>query len=105
MGCFTPPEYAEADARAVEQLRASGRCDVYEKAYIAKNGRRVPILIGAAIIGPSDTDPEIAAFVTDLTPLKIAEEALRNANEELERKLQNERPRSRPRFRTGSGPR
>ena len=44
---LTPPEYAEADARAVEQLRASGRCDVYEKAYIAKDGRRVPILIGA----------------------------------------------------------
>ena len=84
---LTPPEYAQADARAVEQLRASGRCDVYEKAYIAKNGRRVPILIGAAIIGPSDTDPEIAAFVTDLTPLKIAEEALRSANEELEKKV------------------
>ena len=84
---LTPPEYAQADARAVEQLRASGRCDVYEKAYIAKDGRRVPILIGAAIIVPSDTDPEIAAFVTDLTPLKIAEEALRSANEELEKKV------------------
>jgi len=28
---LTPPEYSEADARAVEQLRATGRCDVYEK--------------------------------------------------------------------------
>jgi PAS domain S-box-containing protein len=40
---LTPPEYAEADARAVQQLRVSGRCDVYEKVYIAKNKRRIPI--------------------------------------------------------------
>ena len=43
---LTPPEYAEADAKAVQQLRMFGRCDVYEKAYIAKDGRRIPILLG-----------------------------------------------------------
>jgi PAS domain S-box-containing protein len=84
---LTPPEYAEADARAVEQLRTLGRCEVYEKAYLAKDGRRVPILIGAAAIDATADDPEIAAFVTDLTPLKIAQEALRTANEELEKKV------------------
>ncbi len=84
---LTPPEFANADARAVEQLRATGRCDVYEKAYIAKEGRRIPILIGASILEPSASDPEVAAFVTDLTPLKTAEAALRAANEELERKV------------------
>ncbi len=84
---LTPPEFASADARAVEQLRESGRCDVYEKAYIAKDGRRVPILIGASAIEPAEGEPEIAAFVTDLTPLKTAEEALRTANEELEKKV------------------
>jgi PAS domain S-box-containing protein len=84
---LTPPEYAEADANAVEQLRTSGRCDVYEKGYIARDGRRVPILVGASTIGGSTGDPEVAAFVTDLTPLKIAEEALRKANDELEKKI------------------
>jgi PAS domain S-box-containing protein len=84
---LTPPEYAEADARAVEQLRTLGRCEVYEKAYIAKDGRRVPILIGAAAIDAAAEEPEIAAFVTDLTALKVAEEALRTANEELEKKV------------------
>ncbi len=84
---LTPPEYADADAHAVEQLRASGRCDVYEKAFIAKDGRRVPILIGAATIDPAASDPEIAAFVTDLTPLKSAQQALLTANEELEGKV------------------
>ena len=84
---LTPPEYAAADARAVQQLREQGRCDVYEKAYIAKDGRRVPILVGAAAIDPSSRDTEIAAFVTDLTPLKNAQEALRTANAELEKKV------------------
>ncbi|MFZ0318084.1 MAG: PAS domain S-box protein [Candidatus Sulfotelmatobacter sp.] len=84
---LTPPEYADADARAVQQLREQGRCDVYEKVYIAKDGRRVPILIGAAAIESTRHDPEIAAFVTDLTPLKVAQEALQAANAELEKKV------------------
>jgi PAS domain S-box-containing protein len=84
---LTPPEYSAADAGAVEQLRATGRCDVYEKVYLAKDGRRVPILLGASTIGPSAGELEIAAFVTDLTPLKIAQEAPRKANDELEKKV------------------
>jgi PAS domain S-box-containing protein len=84
---LTPPEYAQADAHAIHQLLESGRCDVYEKAYIAKDGRHIPILIGASIIESSARDLEFAAFVTDLTPLKIAQEALRKANDELEKKV------------------
>ena len=87
MGRLTPPEYAQADAQAVAQLQQRGHCDVYEKVYTAKDGRRVPILIGAATIDASRSEPEIAAFVTNLTPLKAAEAALRNANEELEKKV------------------
>src|ERR1700691_6030393 len=50
---LTPPEYAQADVKAVEQLRTSGRCQVYEKAYLSKDGRRIPILIGASVIDSS----------------------------------------------------
>ena len=84
---LTPPEFADADARAVRQLQNSGRCDVYEKEYVAKDGRRVPILIGASTIGHAEGEPEVAAFITDLTPLKVAEEALRKANDDLEKKV------------------
>lgn len=84
---LTPPEFEDVDARAVQQLRASGRCDVYEKVFFAKNGRRIPILIAAATIEHSGRDPEVAAFLTDLTPLKSAQEALLLANDNLERKI------------------
>jgi PAS domain S-box-containing protein len=84
---LTPPEYAAADAKAVEQLRTSGQCGVYEKVYLAKDGRRIPILIGASVIDTPEGKAEVAAFVTELTPLKKAEEALRKANDELERKV------------------
>ena len=84
---LTPAEYGNDDARAVEQLRNSGRCDVYEKAFISKDGRRIPILLGASTLDSAEGDPEVAAFVTDLTPLRAAEDALRRANDELEKKV------------------
>jgi signal transduction histidine kinase len=41
--------------------------------------------VGAATIDGAGQDSEVAAFVTDLTPLKRAEEALRRGNDELEK--------------------
>jgi PAS domain S-box-containing protein len=84
---LTPSEYAAADARAVQQIRTLGRCEVYEQALIAKDGHRVPILVGAAALRHSSPHLEVARFITDLTPLKKAEEALRAANEDLEKKI------------------
>ncbi len=84
---LTPPQYAEADAKAVEELRTLGKCEVYEKAYTARDGRHVPILLGAATLNSPGHDTEIASFITDLTPLKNAQEALRTANEELQARV------------------
>ncbi|WP_263384695.1 PAS domain-containing sensor histidine kinase [Granulicella arctica] len=76
---ITPPEFAEADRHAVEQLKATGAADSYQKQYRAKDGRLVPVLVGAIVI-PSPTSAagfdEVAVFLTDLSSQKQAETAL-----------------------------
>ncbi len=67
---LTPPEYAPLDAEAVHQLTTTGRCAPFEKAYIAKDGRRVPILLGASVLARVDGRTEVAAFILDLTERK-----------------------------------
>jgi PAS domain S-box-containing protein len=74
---LTPAEWQEADDRAVAELRATGSCKAYEKEYLRHDGRRVPVLVGAAAFdGPRDQG---VCFVLDLTERKRAEEALRES--------------------------
>jgi two-component system, cell cycle sensor histidine kinase and response regulator CckA len=71
---MTPREYAELDGRALEDLLATGSCRPFEKEFYRKDGGRVPVLIGAALLNHK---PEWLCFVLDLTERKRAEEALR----------------------------
>ena len=74
---LTPPEFAAADAVADRELTATGVCQPYEKVNIARDGRRVPILVGATCIrDESGVKTENACFILDLTNLKRAESAL-----------------------------
>ncbi|HKN14597.1 MAG TPA: GAF domain-containing protein, partial [Candidatus Binatus sp.] len=45
---LTPPEWRDRDARAVAELKMTGTAQAYEKEYFRKDGRRVPVLVGAA---------------------------------------------------------
>ncbi|WLT40079.1 PAS domain S-box protein [Synechocystis sp. B12] len=45
---ITPPEYKSQDLEAIENLRIYGFTKPWEKEYYHKNGRRVPILMGAS---------------------------------------------------------
>ncbi len=75
---LTPPEFADRDALAVAQLRKSGTADPYEKVYLSKDGRRIPLLVGATMISAPDgsTETSVAVFLTDLSQQKLAEGAL-----------------------------
>jgi len=83
------PDFADRDREAVGQLHTVGTCEPYESVFIAQDGRRVPIFVGAAML-PDENDEGTrgAAFVTDLTPLKAAEEELRALNHELDHRVQ-----------------
>jgi PAS domain S-box-containing protein len=78
---ITPAAWHAADERALAELAATGSCAPREKEYVRKDGRRVPVLVGAAVF--EDRRDEGVAFVLDLTERKRAEEALRQAQAEL----------------------
>src|SRR5215470_5468294 len=47
---LTPPEWRERDIRTRAELNATGRVQPFEKEYFRKDGSRVPVLVGAALV-------------------------------------------------------
>jgi len=64
-GAITPEEFAGVDEKAIEQMRGTGASPPYEKEHRHRDGHRVPVLIGVALL---DRDPlRWAKIVVDLT--------------------------------------
>lgn len=74
---ITPPGYEAIDSQKVEELRTTRVCTPFEKAYLHRDGRRVPILVGAAMLEGSQQ--HTVAFVIDLSERKQTEAALRES--------------------------
>ncbi len=72
---MTPPEYNEIDAVHIAEAAQRGSCTPYEKEYIRKDGTRVPILCGYAVL--EENSDKYVGFVQDLSPQKHAEAQLR----------------------------
>ena len=72
---MTPSEYRVADEQALEELQKTGTCPPYEKEFIRKDGHRIPVLVGAALIEGSHNQG--VSFVLDLSARKQAEEQIR----------------------------
>ncbi|MBX4995003.1 PAS domain S-box-containing protein [Rhizobium binae] len=78
---LTPVEWRDRDARTVAELRMRGAVQPFEKEYFRKDGTRLPVLIGGALLEESRN--EGVSFVLDLTERRQAEEALRESEEAL----------------------
>ena len=68
---LTPPEYKHWDERAIAQTLSTGVSSIYEKEYVHRDGKRVPIVLGVALL--NDSQCEGVAFVLDITEQKRAE--------------------------------
>jgi two-component system, cell cycle sensor histidine kinase and response regulator CckA len=84
---LTPPEWSDVDALAIEQLTTLGVAGLREKEFIRKDGRRVPVLAGSAMLGAGTT--ECISFVLDLTERKEAERGRREAERRAERMVES----------------
>jgi len=80
LGCaaLTPAEYKDLDRVAISELR-TGRAKVraYEKEYVRRDGRRVPVLIAGALL-PGYNDRGVVCAL-DLTRHKITEARLEDS--------------------------
>ncbi len=81
-----PPEYRHLDEQAIADLKATGVDEPYEKEYIRKDGTRLPILIGAAML--DNRHHEGVAFVLDITERKKFQAELERLVAERTAKLQ-----------------
>jgi len=68
---LTPPAYRALDGQKAAELRKTGACPPYEKEYLHKDGRLIPVLIGATLF--EDSQEHGVAFVLNLTERKQAE--------------------------------
>lgn len=87
---MTPSEYAEIDKRSIHEVRTLGVSAPCEKEFFRKDGSRVPVLIGSALLDEGEQETCIA-FIVDLTERKRTENILR-ASEERFSKAFNANP-------------
>src|SRR5580698_294823 len=79
---MTPPEWFHLSELAIEQLVRNGSVKPMEKEYIKKDGTRVPVLLGGALLDRENW--RCVFFVLDLTQRRLAEEQVRQVSLQLE---------------------
>lgn len=80
---MTPPEDQAASAQAVQELQTTGVAQPYEKAFLRKDGRRVPVLVGSTILREEGSAQIAIGFIIDLTAQKAAEEQRQEADRRI----------------------
>lgn len=71
---MTPPDLKPLDVPAYEELITKGKNAPYEKAFIGKQGQRVPVVVGAALL--EDNPEQVISFILDVSQRRRAEQRL-----------------------------
>lgn len=81
---LTPKKYEADEARQLESLKHGGRYGPYEKEYVRKDGRHVPLRLNGMEISGNDGQKYIWSIVEDITDRVAAEENLRKLSTVVE---------------------
>jgi PAS domain S-box-containing protein len=82
---LSPPEWGDRDEQAVSELKARGIFKPYEKEFLRKDGRRVPVLFGGAF--SEDGESGGVAFIIDLSEQKNEEQNIWEGDMKLQQML------------------
>ncbi|MEH2398671.1 PAS domain-containing hybrid sensor histidine kinase/response regulator [Nostoc sp.] len=85
---LTPVEYKDLDDRALLEVQTTGVSRIYEKEYLHPNGKRVPIVLGIALL--NDSQDNGVAFVLDITDVSDELRLRKLAEKECDRLLERE---------------
>ena len=77
----TAPEHRPRDENAVRELKECRICTPFEKDHLLRDGQRIPVLCGCAVVSELD---DVVGFVLDLTERKKAEAEARRNQEMLQ---------------------
>jgi PAS domain S-box-containing protein len=87
-GGLTPPEFAGAEAEALEDLATTGIPRRYEKEYLRKDGSRVPVEVFVhRVVDRGGNIRFFYAFVTDITLRRQTEDAVKKERDQAQRYL------------------
>jgi PAS domain S-box-containing protein len=76
---ITPPEHLKADFSALQQMLSTGTCSPFEKEYFHRDGRRVRVLLGAALVS---REPVVwSGFALDISDTHRALMAVRHSEQ------------------------
>ncbi|MGB5157229.1 MAG: PAS domain S-box protein [Desulfobacterales bacterium] len=78
-------ERSEGELLKLKELNSTGQPVRYEKEYIRKDGRRIPIELLVHLIRKENGRPDYYyAFITDISERKLAEKSLQESKERLQ---------------------
>jgi len=79
---LTPKEWWKEDEAQLETLQRTGRFGPYEKEYLRRDGKRVPVRVSGFVV-ERHGKPHVWSSVEDISDRVQAEEALRESEERL----------------------